>query len=66
MLCISVGQSCTLRSTGANGICKLSCRVAEEEAKRGIRPTLCGYIQETPIICCEGKNLINNTKHSDK
>lgn len=51
-----VGQSCFMSNTRLPGICKISsdCPVAEEQAKYGIDPTVCGYFQlTTPIVCCE-------------
>lgn len=54
--CQEVGSPCTIRSTGEKGECKISneCPKVEEQAKKGISPTLCGFYQLViPIVCCE-------------
>ncbi|KAJ8945606.1 hypothetical protein NQ314_009133 [Rhamnusium bicolor] len=51
---------CVCASTGDDGVCKISsnCPVVEQQAKRGIDPTLCGFYQlVTPIVCCPSDNF---------
>lgn len=54
--CQEVDERCEIKATGESGTCKLSfnCPRAEEQAKKGIAPTLCGFYQlTTPVVCCE-------------
>lgn len=59
--CQEVGSPCTVGVTGEPGICKISgdCPTVEEQAKRGISITICGFYQLiVPIVCCE--NQVNS------
>nr|XP_023023062.1 complement C1r subcomponent-like [Leptinotarsa decemlineata] len=50
-----VGDKCTVGHSNQVGDCKIisHCPQAEEEAKIGIDPTLCGFFElTTPIVCC--------------
>lgn len=52
-----VGNPCTVKHTGAGGICKVAadCPKVKEQAQIGISPTICGFRHNTiPIVCCEG------------
>ncbi|KAG5895056.1 hypothetical protein JTB14_021023 [Gonioctena quinquepunctata] len=51
-----IGDKCTVRHSNRGGECKIIsyCSKAEEQAKEGIDPTLCGFYElTTPIVCCE-------------
>ncbi|CAH0562168.1 unnamed protein product [Brassicogethes aeneus] len=62
-----VGNPCKIKFSGYSGICKIStdCPKVEEQAKRGISPTICGWYElTTPIVCCEDSNSFSSQPNS--
>ncbi|KAL1493137.1 hypothetical protein ABEB36_011256 [Hypothenemus hampei] len=56
--CQEVGEPCNIKDTGERGQCKVhsDCSGIEEQARRGISITLCGFYQLTiPIVCCRNE-----------
>ncbi|CAG9855502.1 unnamed protein product [Phyllotreta striolata] len=58
-----VGNKCTIRETSRRGTCQKerNCPGVQEDAKKGIRPTLCGYYDLNGlIVCCEKPVEVND------
>lgn len=57
-LAFLVNKPCRVKSTGANGVCKVdrSCPKAQQDAESGIAPTICEIlVSSIYVVCCEGK-----------
>lgn len=58
ILCQEVGEPCTINTTQEPGTCRLhsDCPGIEEQGKRNIAITLCGFYQLTqPVVCCKNE-----------
>ncbi|CAH1103086.1 unnamed protein product [Psylliodes chrysocephalus] len=64
-----VGFRCKLRGTNISGTCQKEpdCPSAQQNAKKGIRPTLCGFYNLNQlIVCCENNFEIDDLISSDQ
>ncbi|CAG9759657.1 unnamed protein product [Ceutorhynchus assimilis] len=60
--CQEVGEACTITSTGDTGTCRIhsDCPGIEDQGRRNIPITLCGFYQLTvPVVCCRNEILFN-------
>lgn len=52
---LSVGDSCQVARSGAQGVCKLinNCQpVIDDIVKQGLFPSQCGFVGRDQIVCC--------------
>lgn len=60
----SVGDSCQVARSGAQGICKVitDCQeVINDIVKKGLYPTQCGFRGREQIVCCPSTILLTTT-----
>lgn len=58
---MTVGERCMVELTKIQGTCKkhIDCPLVQEQARKGIPPTTCGYYEFTePIVCCEADAFV--------
>ncbi|KRT81069.1 Trypsin [Oryctes borbonicus] len=58
----TVNKPCTVKSTGASGVCKVdkSCPKAKADAENGLPPTICEIlVSSIYVVCCEGAQVTN-------
>lgn len=60
-----IHDPCITAITQENGICKLpdDCRQVFQDPFN--RPSLCGFLELTPIVCCPNEQIINSRKIGD-